>query len=71
LEENVGIDRHRKIDTIGPYDKQGKIDALERYFGLPGFQGYGLARLVGLREVARSEDAWVRRQPHSRNGWIQ
>ena len=48
MEENVGIDRHWKIDTIGPHDKQGKIDALERYFGLPGFQGYGLARLVGL-----------------------
>ena len=59
MEENVGIDRHWKIDTIGPHDKQGKIDAMEWRFGLPETQGNGLARLVGSDGLARSEDGRV------------
>ena len=30
MERRVGIDRYLKIDTIGPRDKQGKIDAIDR-----------------------------------------
>ena len=68
MEEQVGIDRYFKIDTIGPYDKQGKIDAMDGRSDLLKNPGHGSAKLVVASVPAPGK---FRAIPHSRIGWTQ
>ena len=61
LEGQVGIDRHWKMDTIGHHDKQGKLDALGRRFGLRGIRAMdwpGVSARLKLHEVWSHESVF-------------